>query len=93
MPSGRSGGAAGQAKPRCLPAATAPRWHCCGRQVADRSRFTAISTGIYGYPPALAAAIAVATVRQDLPCMGRSMSPSLASNSPTLALYQEELAP
>ena len=85
------GGGAGEAAllAGCYRAALALLREAGGRSIA----FPAISTGIYGYPPALAAAIAVATVRQELALHGPVDVTFACFDSPTLALYQEELAP
>ena len=63
------------------------------RQVGGRSiAFTAISTGVYGFPPALAAPIAVATVRQALAEHGPAEVTFACFDAPMLALYDKELA-
>ena len=63
------------------------------RAVGGRSiAFPAISTGIYGFPPALAAPIAVATVRQELAVHGPVEVTFACFDAPTLALYEKELA-
>jgi O-acetyl-ADP-ribose deacetylase (regulator of RNase III) len=63
------------------------------RQVGGRSiAFPAISTGVYGFPPALAAPIAVATVRQELTLHGPAEVTFACFDMPMLALYEKELA-
>lgn len=53
--------------------------------------FPAISTGIYGYPPEQAAAVAVATLNDLGPCVARVLL--VAFDRVTLDLYEELLAP
>lgn len=54
--------------------------------------FPAISTGLYGYPPAEAARIAVGTVREELDKVGDDVSVTFACfDRATLALYAREL--
>jgi O-acetyl-ADP-ribose deacetylase (regulator of RNase III) len=63
------------------------------RQVGGRSiAFPAISTGVYGFPPALAAPIAVAAVRQDLTLHRPAEVTFACFDLPMLALYEKELA-
>ncbi len=63
------------------------------RQVGGRSiAFPAISTGVYGVPPALAAPIAVATVRQEIAAWGDTAVTFACFDVATLALYDKELA-
>src|SRR3954469_9169696 len=57
------------------------------RQVGGRSiAFPAISTGVYGFPPSLAATIAVATVRQELTLHGPAEVTFACFDAPMLAL-------
>jgi O-acetyl-ADP-ribose deacetylase (regulator of RNase III) len=53
--------------------------------------FPAISTGIYGYPPEQAAAVAVATLNDLDPCVARVLL--VAFDRDTFALYERLLAP
>ena len=63
------------------------------RQVGGGSiAFPAISTGIYAFPPALAATIAVATVRRVLAEHGPADVTFACFDAPMLALYEKELA-
>ncbi len=55
--------------------------------------FPAISTGVYGYPPADAAAIAVATLRAAADTTQVELVRLVAFNQPTLDLYEALLAP
>jgi O-acetyl-ADP-ribose deacetylase (regulator of RNase III) len=59
-----------------------------GRSIA----FPAISTGIYGYPPDAAAALAVATVRDALAAGGDLDVTFCCFDDVTLRLYEKELA-
>lgn len=54
--------------------------------------FPAISTGIYGYPRALAARVAVTTVRDDLAANGTLDVTFALFDAESLALYRKELA-
>lgn len=58
-----------------------------GRSIA----FPAISTGIYGYPPDQAAAVAVRAVRDDLAANGELDIVFACFDDATLRLYQKEL--
>lgn len=60
-----------------------------GRSIA----FPAISTGIFGYPPDLAARTAVAAVRDDLATKGEVEVVFCCFDDAMLALYQKELSP
>jgi O-acetyl-ADP-ribose deacetylase (regulator of RNase III) len=60
-----------------------------GRSIA----FPAISTGIFGYPPDQAAAIAVATVRDDLTAHGDLAVTFACFDAGTLTRYKKELDP
>lgn len=60
-----------------------------GRSIA----FPAISTGIFGYPPARAAHVAVATVRDDLALHGALDVVFACFDGLTLDTYEKELAP
>ena len=55
--------------------------------------FPAISTGVYGYPPADAAAIAVATLRAAAGTTQVELVRLVAFNQPTLDLYEGLLSP
>jgi O-acetyl-ADP-ribose deacetylase len=54
--------------------------------------FPAISTGVYGYPPEAATAVAVRTVRDDLAARGELEVVFACFDAGMLALYEEELA-
>jgi O-acetyl-ADP-ribose deacetylase len=58
--------------------------------------FSAISTGVYGYPPALAAAVAVAAIRESLAAVGSDTTLQLvqlvAFSDDDLALLRAALA-
>jgi O-acetyl-ADP-ribose deacetylase (regulator of RNase III) len=54
--------------------------------------FPAISTGVYGYPPEAATAVAVRTVRDDLATRGELEVVFACFDAGMLALYEEELA-
>jgi len=54
--------------------------------------FPAISTGVYGYPPAEAATIAVRTLRAAAASSGVELVRLIAFNQPTLDLYQALLS-
>ena len=54
--------------------------------------FPAISTGVYGYPKAEAAAVAVRTIRQAGPDSGVELVRLLAFDEATLLLYERLLA-
>lgn len=58
-----------------------------GRSIA----FPAISTGIFGYPPAEAARTAVAAIRDDLATKGQVEVILACFDDAMLALYQKEL--
>lgn len=60
-----------------------------GRSIA----FPAISTGIFGYPPAEAARTAVAAIRDDLAMKGEIEVVLACFDDAMLALYQKELNP
>jgi O-acetyl-ADP-ribose deacetylase (regulator of RNase III) len=63
------------------------------RAVGGRSiAFPAISTGVYRFPPALAATVAVAAVREDLALRGDLDVIFACFDATTLALYEKELA-
>ena len=64
------------------------------RRVGGRSvAFPAISTGIYGYPPDRATAVAVRAVRADLAAQGDDLDVTFCCfDQATLALYDKELA-
>jgi O-acetyl-ADP-ribose deacetylase len=55
--------------------------------------FPAISTGVYGYPPGAAAAVAVRTVREDLAARGDLDVTFACFDARMLTLYEKELAP
>jgi len=54
--------------------------------------FPAISTGVYGYPPAEAAEIAVETLRAAAASTHVELVRLVAFNQPTLDLYEERLS-
>ncbi|MBX9700068.1 MAG: O-acetyl-ADP-ribose deacetylase [Acetobacteraceae bacterium] len=54
--------------------------------------FPAISTGVYGYPPALAVVVAVGAVRDDLAAHGELDVTFCCFDDATLRLYEKELA-
>ena len=86
-PSARSGGAAPRASPRRWPPAIGSALGRGRRGRRPSVAFPAISTGVYGYPPELAAAMAVTTVGAadtDVPS-----SASWPSTSATLERYLE----
>lgn len=60
-----------------------------GRSIA----FPAISTGIFGYPPAEAARTVVAAIRDDLAMKGEIEVVLACFDDAMLALYQKELNP
>lgn len=60
-----------------------------GRSIA----FPAISTGIFGYPPAEAARTAVAAIRDDLAMKGEIEVVLACFDDAMLALYRKELNP
>ncbi len=60
-----------------------------GRSIA----FPAISTGIFGYPPDLATALAVRIVREDLAGQGDLDVTFCCFDDMMLTLYRQELAP
>ena len=60
-----------------------------GRSIA----FPAISTGIYGYPPDQAAAVAVRAVREDLAARGDLDVTFACFDDATLRLIQKEIGP
>lgn len=60
-----------------------------GRSIA----FPAISTGIFGYPPAEAARTAVAAIRDDLTMKGEIEVVLACFDDAMLALYRKELNP
>ena len=53
--------------------------------------FPAISTGVYGYPPAAAATIAVETLRSAAATSKVELVRLVAFNQATLDLYEERL--
>jgi O-acetyl-ADP-ribose deacetylase len=55
--------------------------------------FPAISTGVYGYPPEAATAVAVRTVREDLAARGDLDVTFACFDARMLTLYEKELAP
>ncbi|MDO9707935.1 O-acetyl-ADP-ribose deacetylase [Paracraurococcus lichenis] len=63
------------------------------REVGGRSiAFPAISTGVYGYPPDLAAPLAIAIVREALAAHGPLDVIFVCFDAATLALYDKELS-
>ena len=66
MRSGRCGRAAGRAKPELLASCYRRSLELAARHGLATVAFPAISTGIYGFPPELAAPIAVAAVAETL---------------------------
>ena len=66
MRSGRCGRAAGRARPELLASCYRRSLELAARHGLATVAFPAISTGIYGFPPELAAPIAVAAVAETL---------------------------
>jgi O-acetyl-ADP-ribose deacetylase (regulator of RNase III) len=84
------GGGAGEPEllAGCYRHAMALLHQASGRSIA----FPAISTGVYGFPSALAASIAVVTVRRSLAEHGPAEVTFACFDTPMLALYEKELA-
>ena len=84
------GGAEGEAE---LLASCYRRSLAVADEVGARSvAFPAISTGVYGYPPAEAATIAVATLREAGATTAVELVRLVAFNQATLDLYEQRLS-